>query len=76
VEDPLPGAQVSLRQRIHSYLFGGAVRFSSAIRSRRNVMARTRAYTASPASTIVKTAYRTPRMPKAGLRFIATPNRL
>lgn len=35
--------------------------FSSAIRSRRNTMTRTRAYTASPASTIVEIAYRTPR---------------
>ena len=36
-------------------------------------MANTRAYTAKPARTNVKTAYKVPMLPKAGTVFFTTP---
>lgn len=51
-----------------------AALFNSAILSRKKMMDKTNAYTAKTATAITKTAYRIPMIPKAGLKFTATPN--
>ena len=50
-----------------------AALFNSAILSRKKMMDKTKAYTAKTATAITKTAYRIPMIPKAGLKFTATP---
>jgi hypothetical protein len=61
------------RHQLSGPLFGGTALFSSAILSRRKMMASTRAYTANTATAIIKMAYRMPMTPKAGLKLITTP---
>src|SRR5690349_15763580 len=73
---PLRPAYLNLvcRHQFSGLLFGGTARFSSAIRSRRKMMASTSAYTARPARTMLSAADRMPRKLNAGLRLnIATP---
>ncbi|KIA74421.1 hypothetical protein ACCC99_07140 [Paenarthrobacter nicotinovorans] len=53
-----------------------AALFNSAILSRKKMMERIKAYTVRTATAMTKTAYRIPMIPKAGLKFIATPNSL